>query len=145
MARSTWHRLMESTEGPTVTVQIPREWAEELLRAIATSLEIGDVGDDLGDGDLDGMDVPHMEPDEDDLGGPPDFDFDGGDDDEGELPAGDDSDEEEPDDEEEEEEDDEKDEAADYSRSGGNPSGLRTQTALGESKLLRIVRPRRRK
>jgi hypothetical protein len=141
--RSTWHRLMESTEGPTVTVQIPREWAEELLRAIATSLEIDDVGDDLGDGDLDGLDVPHMEPDEDDLGGTDDFEFggegDGLDDDE---PAGDDD---EDDSDDDDEEDDEKDEATDYSKSGGNPSGLRSQTALGESKLLRIVGPRLRK
>jgi len=144
--RSTWQRLMESTEGPTVTVQIPRMWAEELLRSLATALEMDDgmgMGDEMG-GDID-ME-PHMEPDGDDVGGAPDFDLDdmfGGGDEEGgeekpEPPAGDSDDDDdsddEPDEDEEEDDDDEEeqDEAADYSKSGGNPSGLRTQTAFGE-------------
>lgn len=151
MARkSTWHRLMESTEGPTVTVQIPRMWAEELLRSLATALEMDDgmgAGDEMG-GDMDMGGEPHMEPDADDMGGPPDFDLDdmfGGGDEAGgeekpEPPAGDsdDDDDSESDDDDDDEEDDddddeeEQDEAADYSKSGGNPSGLRTQTAFGE-------------
>ena len=88
MARrgGAWRRLMESTEGPTVTLSLPREWAEELLRSLMGSLEMGD-DDGFGDPDLD--DMGGMEPDLDDMGGPPDGDMDdmglGMDDDGGEL------------------------------------------------------------
>ncbi|HEU5118667.1 MAG TPA: hypothetical protein VFT74_18885 [Isosphaeraceae bacterium] len=147
MRRNAWRRLMESTEGPNVTIQIPREWAEELMRALMTSLEIEDM-----DGEPDMEDDPHAEPDEDDLGGiVPDMDGDddddgppgfasGDDDDEPDFAAGDDDEEDDDsddDDDDDEDDDDEKDEAADYSRSGGNPSGLRPQTALGESAFAR--------
>ncbi len=130
-----WEQLRESTEGPTVTLEIPRAVADELLAMLSTSLEV----DDAESG----------EPDADDFGGPPDGDEDDvpdgfsiGDDDDMEpdfaAGADDDSDEDETDDDsddDDEEEDDETDEAADYSRSGGNASGLRTQTALGEERL----------
>lgn len=59
MARNggAWRRLMESTEGPTVTVALPREWAEELLQSLAASLEMGDGLDgDMDDPDA-GMDL----------------------------------------------------------------------------------------
>lgn len=140
-----WEQLNESTEGPTVTLQVPREVADQLLTMLASSLEIDD------DGETAGMD--HEEPDADDFGGPPDGDsddmgFSPGDDDEFDFPAGDDDededneddsepeseDDEDEDDNEDDEEGEETDEASDYSRSGGNPSGLRTQTALGESR-----------
>lgn len=68
MARhgGAWRRLMESTEGPTVQVALPREWAEELLRSLAASLEMGDGLDgDMEDPDAD----PEMDMDADaDLG-----------------------------------------------------------------------------
>lgn len=150
---NAWNRLMESTEGPNVTVQIPREWAEELLRALATALEVEDMGDDdgLGDGEMGGMEVPHMEPDEDDLGGPSDGDFDfGGGDDADLMRAGDsDEDEDEPEEEDDEEEDDEdeKDEAVDFA---GSDRPTRPGTALGESSFARLAKkigpsPRRRR
>ena len=140
-----WEQLNESTEGPTVHLELPRADADRLLNMLASSLEI--------DGDIGGSD--HEEPDADDFGGPPDGDEDdmglpmGPDqDDDGfaDFAAGDDdeddseSDDDDSDDDEEEEEDDEDDddeetdEAVDYRSSGGNPSGLRTQTALGESR-----------
>jgi hypothetical protein len=118
---SSWHRLRESTEGPNVTIEIPREWAEELLRSLATALEIEDGGGE--EPDMAGM--AHMEPDEDDIGGIGDDD---GDDGVGELdfdlPAGDDSeDDEEPagdsddeDDDDDDDEDDETEEAVDFFR-----------------------------
>ncbi len=136
-----WEQLWESTEGPTVTVQIPRQWAEELLRSIATALEIEDVGMD-GEDDL--SDEPHMEPDADDMGGPPDGDEDDmgldlmphGDDDD-DVAAGDDDDEddEEDDDDDEQEEEDEAYEATDPHQR----DGMRPETALGESKFSRLA------
>lgn len=149
MARTTWHRLMESTEGPTVTIQIPREWAEELMRALMTSLEIEDMG-----GEPDMEDEPHAEPDEDDFGGMPDMDdddegplgFSAGDEegDEPDFAAGDDDDEEEPDDDsddddddEDDDDDDEKEEGIDFS---GSDRNTRPKTALGESAFARAGR-----
>lgn len=93
--RNIWGRLNESTEGPTVTLSLPREYAEQLLQNLMTSLEMDGGGDeidgDLGDDDLDGLD-PMMGDD----GGEGDLDagFPGPDDDAEELDfaAGDDSD-----------------------------------------------------
>jgi len=135
---SIWERLHESTEGPTVRLELPRDLAEQLLSQLAASLDMGDVGE--GD------------PDDDEFGGIPggteDDGFNAADDSGGGFAPGDDADDDfEPDgDEDDDEEDDEEDdddeedgkkEAADYSRSGGNPSGLRTQTALGERRRRR--------
>lgn len=134
---NVWQRLRESTEGPLVTVQIPREWAEELMRSLMTSLEIEDMGDEP---DMEGE--PHMEPDEDDLpGGMPDgdeddgdeLDFSGEDDDEPELAAGDDDDEDDSDDDDDDE--DETDEGVEADMDGGRPA-----TALGESAFARAGR-----
>jgi hypothetical protein len=128
-----WEQLRESTEGPTVNLQIPRAVADELLAMLSTSLE---VDDDAGG-----------EPDADDFGGPPDGDEDddgiegfsmGDDDDVPDFAAGDDSDDDDDDDgpdDDSDDDDDETDEAADYAHSGGNPSGMRTQTALGEKHI----------
>lgn len=75
--RNIWESLYESTEGPTVTIQMPREWAETLLHSIAASLEMeGGEDGDFGMGD-------HEEPDADDMGGPSDFDADNGIEDDG--------------------------------------------------------------
>lgn len=138
--------VRESQEGPNVTIQLPREWAEELLRAVATALEVEDMG---GEPDAEGM--MHMEPDEDDLGGEPDADMDdilgldglgglgsdddadGDSDDDEDRPAG------EPDEVDDDEDDEETDEAAgpvDFSAAG---SGLRTKTALGEGSAWRLA------
>jgi hypothetical protein len=125
---SSWHRLRESTEGPNVTIEIPREWAEELLRSLATALEIEDDGGE----EPDAMGMPHTEPDEDDLGGADDGDgdADGTDELDFDLPAGDDAeDDEEPDEDDDDDEDDEEDEAVDFS---GSDRGTRPKTALGE-------------
>lgn len=136
---SAWQRLRESTEGPTVTVQLPREWAEELLRSLATALEV----DDMGGEEPDELGMPHMEPDEDDLGGPPDFDMDdmfggGPDDDAGdeepEAAAGEDDDEgSDEDDSDEEDDDDEEDEEGEEQDESAGP--YRPQTAVGEKYL----------
>lgn len=93
--RNIWEQIWESTEGPTVTVTIPRDHAESLLRVIAASLDqempdidgdVGDDGDDLGLDSIDDLDIGG-DGDDDDLQGPPeddmDFDF---------LPSGDDDD-----------------------------------------------------
>ncbi len=133
---------MESTEGPTVSIQIPREWAEELLRSLATALEVEDMGDEP-----DELGMPHMEPDEDDLGGASDFDADDlgapdeldfgneeDDDGEEEFPAGDlDDDEDEPDD---EDDDDVEEEAVDFS--GGRDA--RPGTAYNESAFSKLAK-----
>jgi hypothetical protein len=140
-----------------VTLQVPREVADQLLAMLATSLEVddgGDMGDmdsdDFGeppDGDEDdGFGMPPMGGDEggdDDffpgLGDEPDEDSDDDDDDDdddGPSPPkrkGKGSDDEDSDDDDEDDED--TDEAADYGHSGGDPSGLRPQTALGESHI----------
>ena len=138
-ARSIWERLaMESMEGPAVTISLPREVAQELVGVLMGSLEMMDAdgGDDMepdGDDDIDGM------PDGEDAGSDPlaalvgddgeggesEPDFDG--------PADDDSD---PDN-DDSDDDDEPDEAMDYRHSGGNASGMRTGTALGERRRRR--------
>jgi hypothetical protein len=90
MARKNiWEQIWESTEGPTVTVTIPRDHAESLLQVLAASLEQDVGGDDMdGDGDMD-LDSMH------------DLDFGGDDDmaaddgmgmDDMDMPAGDDDD-----------------------------------------------------
>lgn len=70
--RSIWEELdmYESSEGPNVTLSLPREVAEQLLGLISGALEIegggdegglDDLGDDMGDMDLGGdmgMDPP---------------------------------------------------------------------------------------
>lgn len=122
--RNIWERLNESTEGPSVTVSLPREFAEELMRSLMSSLEIEDDmdGEDM---DIDALN-PHPEPDEDDMGGPSDFDADdmpdGGldfsSDDEDDMPAGDD------DADEDDTDDDDEDDTDENTRPG---------TALGES------------
>lgn len=153
--KNIWEQIQESTEGPTVTVTIPREFAEELLRSLAASLEqdMPDDGDgeDLDSvGDLDFGDEGGDMDDMDDLQGPPEDDMDldfmpAGDDDEEDdsgHPAGkkgpgrppgaknkkkDDGDDEE----EKDDDDDEKDESA---------GAIRPQTALGESAFSRLSR-----
>jgi hypothetical protein len=90
--RGPWGRLMESTEGPTVTLNLPREWAEELLNSLMSSLELADGADemDMGDpqDDMDadaGMDMTDGDADMDDPMADLDFDLDGG----ADQPAGD--------------------------------------------------------
>lgn len=112
-----WGRLWESTEGDLVTIRLPRSLADELLSALSIGCDSGDGLDNDMDGDDDS--------DDDSL------DLDMGDDDEGGddgvdmLLVGDDDD---------EDDEDEKDEASTYSKSGGDPSGMRPKTALGESR-----------
>jgi len=88
MRRNIWEQIFESTEGPTVSLQIPREVAEQLVEALQVALEIddgADFDDDMGADDDFGMD------DVGDDFGPPDM----GDDEM--FPAGiDDEDEDEP-------------------------------------------------
>lgn len=139
-----WVQLRESTEGPTVTLQVPREVADQLLDMLSTSLEVDDGEDDLdgfSDGDDMGFQIPGMGPDDGDDSdddmmpsfsasddeGPDDDDED--DDDSGEDDAEEDDD--------DDDEDDEKDESANPFRSP------RTQTALGESRRM-IAESRRR-
>lgn len=75
MARKNiWEQIWESTEGPTVTVTIPRDHAESLLQVLAASLE-----QDMDDGDMG---------DEEDLDSTGDLDF-GGDDAGGDEMGGD--------------------------------------------------------
>lgn len=65
-----WEQLWESTEGPTVTLQLPRDVAETLLHMISSALEVdggGDGFEDDGDmpggfGDDDDMDLPGEDP-----------------------------------------------------------------------------------
>ncbi len=156
--KNIWEQIQESTEGPTVTVTIPREFAEELLRSLAASLEqdmpddgdgedldsvgdldFGDEGGDMGMDDLqgppeDGMDIDFMpagdDDEEDDSSGPP-----AGKKGPGRPPGAknkkksDDGDDDDKDD--KEEDDDEKDESA---------GAIRPQTALGESAFSRLSR-----
>lgn len=134
-ARSIWERLaMESMEGPTVTISLPRELAQELVGALMGSLEL-----DGGGG--------HAEPDEDDFGGTPDGDADDmdplaalvGDDGESDLdpeaiggpddsdaPAGD-----------SEDEDDDEDDEPEESFDRGRARDVRPGTALGERRRRR--------
>jgi len=108
--------------------------AQQLVGMLMGSLEL-DAGADEVEGDP-------LEPDEDDFGGAPDGDADDQDplaalglgDDKGGGPEPD-LDLDDPDDSDDSsDDDDEPDESMDYSRSGGSPSGLRTQTAFGESR-----------
>lgn len=82
MARrgNIWEQIWESTEGPTVTLNLPREQAEMLLGMIASALDMEGGGDDLG-GDM--MDDPDADMD---FGADPGGSVDGG-----ELDFGDDS------------------------------------------------------
>lgn len=160
--RNIWEQIRESTEGPTVTVALPREYAEQLMQSLMQSLEMDDMGgeDDLDLGMTPGDDDGDEPMPDDDMG---ELDFDGGD----EMPAGDDDDEfDEPsppkkkgppekskpkkDDkkksDDDDEDDDKKDEASDYGSSGGHANGMRPQTALGESfRRLAGYIPRQRK
>lgn len=170
MARhgGTWRRLMESTEGPTVTVALPREWAEELMRSLMASLEMG--GDDVdGEIGMDDMDDPGLDGMDDDMGmdlavgGPDDIGLDDEPGDEPDFAAGDDDEDDEPappkrgpgrppgskskpkakgDDKkkksDEDDDDDEKDENVDFSQ--GPTDGFSPGTALGESAFHRAAR-----
>lgn len=87
--RSIWETLAEeSTEGPTVTVSLPRELAQQLAGVLMGSLEM----DGSGVGDEDDPPTGHREPDEDDFGGEPDGDADDADPLAALMGAGDDSD-----------------------------------------------------
>lgn len=125
--RNIWEQIWESTEGPTVTVTIPRELADALLQSLAAGLEQDLPGDD-GMGD-----------EEDDLGSMDDLDFGdddngghangmgGGDDDMGmddmfDMPAGDDGDE------------DEDDEPAPAKRGPGRPPGAKNKSKSDDGK-----------
>lgn len=160
--RNIWEQIWESTEGPTVTVTIPRDHAESLLKVLASSLEqdmpddgMGDEDDDMDDmGDLDFGDGGDMQgPPEDD-----DMDLD--------MPAGDDGDDDDMfgDDEpkkkgpgrppgvKNKKKDDDKKEKDDDSDDDTKEEGAgeyRPQTALGESafsKLGRVLaKPSRRR
>lgn len=125
--RSIWERLVrESSEGPTVTLTLPREVAQELMGILMGSLEMDLGGAGGGEDEID-VGMSGGEPDADDFGGPSDGDADdmfGVDD----LEA-------EPDD--DSDDDDETDESA--GPAYGRPSP-RTTTALGE----RLRRTRRR-
>lgn len=92
---SVWNMLRESVETPTVTVNMPKEWAHELMRSLAAALEIEDVANDT---ELDDTDGEHPEPDLDDVGlssGDDDEDdmFDEDDDEDDDSEDGDDEDE----------------------------------------------------
>lgn len=168
MARrnNIWEQIWESTEGPTVTVTIPRDHAESLLKMLAGALEqdIDDGG--MGDEEEDLDSVADL--DFDGPGGPPDdmdMDFDMGGDDE--LPAGDEDDEggdegpptkrgpgrppgaknKKKSDGPEKKKDDDDDE--DTKEESSDISDVRPQTALGESAFSRLNRslsaPRRRR
>jgi hypothetical protein len=133
-ARSIWERLAveSSMEGPTVTFSLPREVAQELVGVLMGSLEMA--------GDVDGIEEPDSDDPEgtdDGHDGDPLTSLIGGDDDADDgIPGLSDSDD-EPDDDADDDDDDDPDEAIDYGRSGGSPSGLRTQTALGERRRRR--------
>lgn len=159
--KNVWERLRESTEGPNVTLQVPRAWAEDLLRSIATALEV----EDGGDGDMD-IDMSHDEPDDDDLGGLSDNDEDdmpfsmgdddvdpgfssGDDDDDDMLTAGDEDDDDAPapkgakgrgrppgvkNKKKDADDDDSDDDDEDKDEAIDPTSSVRPQTALGESR-----------
>lgn len=112
--RSIWESVNESTEGPNVTIEIPREWAEGLMRVLATALELEDHGDEEDDIDMDADGT-------DDVA---ELDFSGADDGP-DFAANDDDDD---DSSEDEEEDDDTDEA------------VRPKTALGESSFSKLAR-----
>lgn len=66
MARkNVWEQIWESTEGSTVTVTIPRDHAESLLRILAASLEWDGDGD-MDDDDIDMDSVRDLDFDDDD-------------------------------------------------------------------------------
>ncbi len=152
--RNIWEQIWESTEGPTVTVTIPRDHAESLLHILAASLE-EEMPDDMGgEDDLDSVDDLDLgDEGGDDLSGPPeddmDLDF---------MPAGDDDDEEDaappagkkgpgrppgsknkkkdaPEKDDSDDEDDKDDEPKEESAGEYRP-----QTALGESAFSRLNR-----
>lgn len=161
MARrgNIWEQIWESTEGPTVTVTIPRDHAESLLKVLAASLEEEMPEDDMDDeGDLDDMDDLDFG-DGDDMQGPPEEDDlddldDMGDADLDFMPAGDDDDEPAPkkkgpgrppgaknkdkgddddSDKDEDDDDDKKDESMEE-------DGFEPSNALGESAWSRALR-----
>lgn len=85
--RNIWEQIWESTEGPTVTVTLPRDHAESLLKVLAVSLEQDMDGmDDDGEEDLDSVGDLDFGG-EDDMGPDGDMDMDDMD-----MPAGDDDD-----------------------------------------------------
>lgn len=143
MRRTTaWNRLMESTESPTVSVQIPREWAEALLQSLAAALEIEDMGAEDGESGIGDMDIDPMmggldgmEPEgELDFGAGED-DIDGGED----VPAGDDDEEEpeEDDDDSDDDDDDVEEEAVDF---GDSDRETRPGTAFNESAFSKLAK-----
>jgi TATA-binding protein-associated factor Taf7 len=149
--RNIWEQIWESTEGPTVTVTIPRDHAESLLHILAASLEEEGPGeeDDMGDLDFGGDDEIGL----DDGGGDDmgmDLDLD--------VPAGDDDDEmvdepsppkkgpgrppgaknkKKPEPETDDDSDDDKDDDDKKEEGAGE---YRPQTALGESSFSRLNR-----
>ncbi len=133
--RSIWEQLRESTEGPTVTLQLPREVAEALLQQIAGALEVDDGGemddpgmDDVGAGEDDFTDGLDDGNDDEDIG------FSAGGDEPDDLPAGDDDEDEPEDDGDDDKEPPKKKKAKESSR---------PETALGESRLGRYIGRRR--
>jgi hypothetical protein len=139
---NSWNRLMESTEGPTVSVQIPREWAEELLRSLAAALEIEDMGAEDGESGIGDMDIDPMMGGLDDMEpeGPLDFDTDTDDGEDEELPAGDDDEEDSEDDDSDDDSDDDDDveeEAVDFACSD-RPT--RPGTAFNESAFSKLAK-----
>lgn len=156
--RNIWEQIWESTEGPTVTVTIPRDHAESLLQILAASLEeegADEEGDEIDDLNFSGDAELDLDGGDDAGGDDSDLDLD--------MPAGDDDDEmfDEPsppkkgpgrppgaknkkksepekddDSDDKEDEDDKKEESAgDY----------RPQTALGESSFSKLNRRLSRK
>ena len=93
--RNIWEWLEESTEGPSVTLSLPREVAEQLLSMLGAALEVDDMegggddelGFDAGPPGGDDIDIPFGDIDD---SNPSELDF-GADDDM--MPAGDDDDE----------------------------------------------------
>lgn len=166
--RNIWEQIWEqSTEGPTVTVTIPRDHAESLLKVLSASLDEEMPGDDM-DGDGDEIDDLNFGGDAE-LG--PDYGDGGGDDTDMDLdldaPAGDDDDEmfDEPSppkkgpgrppgaknkkkaEPEDDSDDDKKDDGDDDKKDEG-AGDFRPQTALGESSFSRLnrvlARPRKK-
>lgn len=164
LRRSIWEQLEESTEGPTVTLQIPRERAEELMQILMAGLEMDDgmgMGDPGLDGEMDDIDADMGMGDvPDDMDSPG---FSAGDDDMPDFAAGDDEAEDEPappkkkgppggkpakkkgggDKPEKKKSDDDDSDAKDENADCGDD--YRPQTALGESSLMRLARVRSRR
>lgn len=166
--RNIWEQIWESTEGPTVTVTIPRDHAESLLRVLAASLEqdidMDDMGDDDDGEDLDSVHDLDFGGDEHDMGPPEDDDMDGmADLDLDFMPAGDDDEDDEPgpkkkgpgrppgsknkkkdddgDDENSDKDDDsDSDDDDDDDKKEESAGDYRPQTALGESSFSKLNR-----